>query len=68
MAAKFHLMSFYTIRKGSNYYGHILYEQNFFFFFFLITKLVWQLWREYGTEGRAQFFWAFPSAVKILGW
>lgn len=32
MAAKFHVMIFYTIRKGSYSYGHILYEQNFFFF------------------------------------
>lgn len=22
------------------------------------TKLIWQLLREYGTEGRAQVFWA----------
>ena len=30
MAAKFHLMSFYAIRKVSYSYGHILYEQNLF--------------------------------------
>lgn len=36
-------------------------------FFFLITKLVWQVWRKYGTEGRAQIFWALLSAVKIVG-
>lgn len=32
-----------------------------------LTKLFWQLWKKYGTEGGAQTFWALLGGVRTQG-